>query len=53
MSCSLTRKDFVERIINLKNVKNYNFIMYGEKNKYLKTLKNKFWLSNKKVSAKK
>lgn len=48
-----TRKDFVERIINLKNVKNYNFIMYGEKNKYLKTLKNKFWLSNKKVSAKK
>ena len=48
-----TREKFMNRIIKLKNIKNFNFINYEENKEDLPMLKRKFWEANKKVSNKK
>ena len=48
-----TRKTFVERLIQLKKVKNYNFKNYEDLKNSIPKLKRKFWEANKKVSNKK
>ena len=48
-----TREEFMNRIIKLKNIKNFNFINYEENKEDAPVLKRKFWESNKKVSNRK
>ena len=48
-----TRKEFVNRIIKLKNIKKYKFINYEDQKESLTELGKKFWEENKKVSSKK
>ena len=48
-----TRKNFIEQIIKLKNIKKYNFRNYEDLKKSISSSKKKFWKANKKVSSKK
>ena len=48
-----TRKTFVERLIQLKKVKNYNFKNYEDLKKNIPKSRRKFWEANKKVSNQK
>ena len=48
-----TRKNFMERIIKLKKVKDYNFKNYEELKDEISDTRKKFWEANKKVSNKK
>ena len=48
-----TRKEFVNRIIKLKNIKKYKFINYEDQKESLTELGKKFWEENKKVSSEK
>jgi len=48
-----TRENFLNRIIELKKIRKYNFIQYENNKKNISLYKKKFWTSNKKVSCKK
>ncbi|MEC8100372.1 MAG: hypothetical protein VX089_04065 [Pseudomonadota bacterium] len=48
-----TREEFILRIIELKNIKTYNFIDYKENKVLLTEARKRFWEANKKVSSKK
>ena len=48
-----SRQIFIERIISLKKVKDYNFRNYEEIKNNIPESKKKFWEANKKVSNKK
>ncbi len=46
-----TREEFINRIINLKNIKSYNFIQYEDYKKHASNLQKRFWESNKRVNS--
>ena len=48
-----TRKVFIERLIQLKKVRNYNFQNYEDVKKSIPKSKRKFWEANRKVSNQK